>query len=562
MAGVYDPDFNCHAEIGRLRMKIERLETLEGIAAEKRKYEDQNTALRNRADLLGRRLSSARGKLADGERRRKDSVLKIAELRKRIREADAAIIRYVDTIAEKDREIEELRARLAKTEAELTENSSSRIRDLEAQLRKALGRNSQLETQAGHDYTNSSIPSSMCMNHRKISNSREKTGRKPGGQPGHPGHRRRDLPPDRIQVLPDPEEASSDPDIRPTGRILSKKVADLVFRVDVIEYQAREFRNTKTGRILHAAFPGGISDEITYGPAAKSVASLLNNCYNVSIEKVGEFLSLISGGAIRPSNGMINELAASFSTLTEHDRMQARERLLASPAVNIDFTGARMNGENKAIMVTADKDSVLYLARDHKGHQGIDGTFIEEYRHTLIHDHDRSFYDYGESHQECLAHILRYLQDSIEMDSSVTWHAKMKGLLTGIIHDVKSDPGTAFSAGSVRRYEEEYDALLDLAKKEYGPFAKVFANQDGMNLYKRLREYKDATLYFLHHPEVDWTNNRAERELRTFKRKMKQVGAFRSKKSLDDFCSFLSFIENARLNNQGILDCLMTIFQN
>ena len=45
---------------------------------------------------------------------------------------------------------------------------------------------------------NSSLPPSSEPNRKRIPNSREKTGRKPGGQPRHPGHGRR---------MPEPEEA-------------------------------------------------------------------------------------------------------------------------------------------------------------------------------------------------------------------------------------------------------------------------------------------------------------------------------------------------------------------
>ena len=43
-----------------------------------------------------------------------------------------------------------------------------------------------LTAQINRNYENSSIPSSKSIARKKISNSREKTGRKPGGQPGHP----------------------------------------------------------------------------------------------------------------------------------------------------------------------------------------------------------------------------------------------------------------------------------------------------------------------------------------------------------------------------------------
>jgi len=56
-----------------------------------------------------------------------------------------------------------------------------------AELEEERGKNLKLRAQINRDYENSSIPSSKSIKRKKIANSREKTGRKPGGQPGHPG---------------------------------------------------------------------------------------------------------------------------------------------------------------------------------------------------------------------------------------------------------------------------------------------------------------------------------------------------------------------------------------
>ena len=60
-----------------------------------------------------------------------------------------------------------------------------------AELEEERGKNLKLRAQINRDYENSAIPSSKSIKRKKIANSREKTGRKPGGQPGHPGHRRK-----------------------------------------------------------------------------------------------------------------------------------------------------------------------------------------------------------------------------------------------------------------------------------------------------------------------------------------------------------------------------------
>ena len=52
-------------------------------------------------------------------------------------------------------------------------------------LEEEQGKNLKLRAQINRDYENSSIPSSKTLRKKKITNSREKTGRKPGGHQGH-----------------------------------------------------------------------------------------------------------------------------------------------------------------------------------------------------------------------------------------------------------------------------------------------------------------------------------------------------------------------------------------
>lgn len=62
-------------------------------------------------------------------------------------------------------------------------------------------------------------------------------------------------------------------------------------------------------------------------------------------------------------------------------------------------------------------------------HLGVKGTVTEDYQGILVHDHEKTFYSYGTEHQECLAHILRYLKDSINNESERTWNKEMRSLV-------------------------------------------------------------------------------------------------------------------------------------
>ena len=83
--------------------------------------------------------------------------------------------------------------------------------------------------------------------------------------------------------------------------------------------------------------------------------------------------------------------------------------------MHIDCTNARVNWESAHVFVNATPDGkVYYSASTKKGHAGVEGTPAENYQGILVHDHELTFYNYGSDHQECLAHVLRYLKDSMQ----------------------------------------------------------------------------------------------------------------------------------------------------
>ena len=390
--------------------------------------------------------------------------------------------------------------------------------EIQTLLEEERGKNQTLIAQINRDYENSSIPSTGKETFKKIRNSREKTGRKPGGQPGHKGHRRKQLEPTRAPVFVAAAEAiTSNPDYYLTGKEIRKQVVDVKMIVTVTEYLAMEYRNRKTGSRYHAPFPVGVSNDVNYGPGVKGLSYFLNNYCNVSIDKTREFLSGLTDGEVNLSAGMINSLAGQLSAKTEADRKRIFASLLMSPVMYTDGTVGRVNGERKAVFVCANENQVLYFFKEQKGHEGIKGTPVENYQRTLVHDHDKTYYNYGGSHQECLAHVLRYLKDSIDNEANLTWHKRIYHFLQTMIHEVKEKREIGEEKG--QEYEREYQNILKKAREEYEYEPPSDYYRDGYNLQKRLHEYQESHLYFLRHPEVEYTNNRSERYCRKFKRK-------------------------------------------
>ena len=287
-----------------------------------------------------------------------------------------------------------------------------RIYEAETALEEEKGKNTRLKAQLGHDHETSSIPSSKGIRRKKITNSREKTGKKPGGQPGHEGHRRKRQEPTLPPVLlAPPPEALEDPDFRKTGKTLVKQLVNIRLAMEVREYHADVYYNPKTGERVHAAFPDGVVDDVNYGGSIRAFLFLLNNDCCTSLDKSLRFLSDLTDGKLKLSKGMASRPGSEFASKTQEERGRIFSELLLSPVMHIDCTNAVVNGKSAYVFVCASPDGkALYFARRKKGHKGVAGTPAQDYDGTIVQDHEATFYKYGTDHQECLAHVLRGLR--------------------------------------------------------------------------------------------------------------------------------------------------------
>ena len=131
-----------------------------------------------------------------------------------------------------------------------------KLYDALTQLEDEKGKNQKLTAQINRDYENSSIPSSKAVQRKKITNSREKTGRKPGGQPGHKGHcRRKQEPTQPVIFLPPPEEVLEDSTFKKTAKTIVKQMVNIRMVLDVTEYHADVYYNSQTGERVHTVHP-------------------------------------------------------------------------------------------------------------------------------------------------------------------------------------------------------------------------------------------------------------------------------------------------------------------
>ena len=370
-------------------------------------------------------------------------------------------------------ELQEMEKRALKAEKQ-RDDALDKVKELQHQfyetavrLEEEQGKNLKLRAQINRDYENSSIPSSKTLRKKKITNSREKTGRKPGGQPGHKGHCRKKQEPTRPAVLlPPPEIVLEDNSFKKTSKTIIKQRVGIRMLLDVTEYHADVYYSSQTGERVHAPFPAGVIDDVNYDDSIRAFLFLLNNDCCTSIDKSRQFLS------------------------------------------------------------------------------------------------DLTFYNYGTDHQECLAHVLRYLKGSMDNEPDRTWNKDMHSLVQEMIHFRNGlQPSEELDPCKVSEFEERYRKILETARKEYEDVPANDYYRDGYNLFLRMEKYMQNHLLFLHDLRVPATNNEAERLLRNYKRKQAQAVTFRSFESIDYLCQCMSMLVLMRLEEpENIFDRVSRIF--
>ncbi len=105
----------------------------------------------------------------------------------------------------------------------------------------------------------------------------------------------------------------------------------------------------------------------------------------ISLEKTAQFVRDVTDGALSPSVGMINGLCREFSSKSKQEQDELFVTLLDAPVMHVDGTVARVNGNNKNVVVCSNGMATMYFARENTGHAGIKDTSVETFSGILIH---------------------------------------------------------------------------------------------------------------------------------------------------------------------------------
>ena len=160
---------------------------------------------------------------------------------------------------------------------------------------------------------------------------------------------------------------------------------------------------------------------------------------------------------------------------------------------------------------------------------------LEEFRGVLVRDDYGGYTSYDQDLagvQQCLAHVLRYLDDAHAIDTDAqAWARQVADALRGAIHEVntaRAADRTDLDTSLITRLRRRFDngVAVGISTNLSRPWHQ--GNHPGLQLAKRLKRKAHQVWLFTTRLDVPPTNNGSESAIRGFKLAAKVQGCWRT----------------------------------
>lgn len=409
----------------------------------------------------------------------------------------------------------------------------------------------ELESQLHQNSRNSNYPSSMDKYKPKPAFPRPKGG-KIGGKPGHDGGTLKMVSSPDVVKKHTPEVCGHCGQVHGAEPLLvraRRQVFDIPPpRIEVTEHQVLDWVCSGCQSLNQGQFPQGVYSNTQYGLRLVAMSALFNNGYNIPRNKIQAIFKDLYGVTLNEQTLQAqNELV--YACLAK-DEEHIKAKLRQSEVVHCDETGFYVGRERYWEHVASNEHYTSLFVSPHRGaaaHEAPD-SILPSFQNWAMHDCWPTYFTFTECrHAVCGAHLLREFTGLAESGSK--WAQKFHAFLLDL--HARSDRGKAAIPIKERsKVLQKYRDLLNQADKEepppiQGPHGKPKKTK-GRNLLDRLIKHQDAVVAFAFHPEVPFSNNQAERDIRPTKTKMKVSGCFRTQYGAEIYARIQSFTSTVR----------------
>ena len=441
---------------------------------------------------------------------------------------------------------------------------NARIAALEEALAREIAK-------SGTDSTNSSLPTSQTpLGHRKlIPNTRLKTGRQKGGQPGHTKHRLMPLGDDEITER---EEHALDfcPDCGSEYlEFLEKRSKDVIdFEIRTIKkrHNIHIYECRLCGHTVHSQIPLNIKEPAQYGSNIQALSLGLLDLGFLSIGRTQEFVNGLLGNETNISQGYICNLQKRASRQLRNFSEDVRKLCIKLPVLHWDDTVIFENTKRACMRFYGNERVALYKAHEKKERKSIDADAVLGAlgpETVVVHDHLVMNYnkDFRFTNAECIQHLQRELQKITDITSH-SWAGALKMLISETLHDrnLQASSGeTGFDSGYLDTFNKRLDDILKNADMELMDSKGRYYEADEKKLIRRLHKYRENYFLWVSNFNIPPTNNISERSLRMHKTKQHVSGQYCSIKYAEYFADIRTYTETCSRNGISPFEALVRL---
>jgi transposase len=446
------------------------------------------------------------------------------------------------------------------------------LADAVAELARAAGRIAELEDRLRQTSRNSSRPPSgdgLAKPPPGSRSLRKKSGRRPGGQDGHPGQA-------LARVAKADREERHEPGPcsrcgaglagRPVTGVERRQVFDLPpVKVQVTEHQLIE-RECGCGQRTRGAAPAGAGAPAQYGPRIAAVIIYLYAGQFLSRKRTAQALAELFGVPL--SEGTVAAVTARAAGRLDGFLERARESIAASPVAGFDETGFRVAGRLHWVHCARTGKFTLLMVHERRGAKAMDAMgILPSFAGVAVHDAWAPYDTYdGPDHQLCCAHALRELQAVTDSAPAGRWcwATQAAEAITGmqkLVSQAVSQGRDAADPAALAALTHRYRSAVLLGARQTAARSGPLMRKHHA-LARRLAGRQDDYLRFTRDWRVPPDNNGSERDIRMVKLRQKISGCLRTLAGARQFCAIRSYLSTAAKHGLSFFDALVMLTED
>ena len=345
-------------------------------------------------------------------------------------------------------------------------------------------------------------------------------GRKLGKKSGHEGKTRiLDKPTQTIEVIASVNPSNGSRNIVKTGEYEERIITDFKIEKTVKLYKVYYYRDLRTGEVFLASHPD-LPDKGIFGKNIIALANLLHFENRVTVAGVANIFTNVFEIPMTPPTAL--DICKRGADAVCHKYEEIGKELKASDVVNADETGSNQNGKSEWLWGFFTSTLAFFVFFSRRGGDILEMALGKNFNGKIGCDGWSTYKVFSEKHgillQRCWAHLIREVKyickDVKDLDAAYVW-------IKDIFEKVKKARALKTKLIRQKKYHELI-AELDQWTQIYSSYKQT------RNLVTLIKNGKESWFTCVLYPEIEPTNNLAERGIRKFVILEKIMGCLRS----------------------------------